>query len=83
MKDWINKKFFHPYDNRSFVKRILGYCNCPWHKRKWFIYPSVIHTNTRYSDEAKNYIVCCEDFYESEVAPQIEELWDWYYSTRL
>jgi hypothetical protein len=78
----IKNKLFHPYDRRSFIKRILGYCNCPNHKRHWFIYPSTIHMNTRYSDEKDNWITCCEEFYGNEIAPGIKELWEEYYNSR-
>ncbi len=78
----IKNKFFHPYDRRTFIKRIFGYCDCPNHKRHWFVYPDTIRMNTRYQDESSNWITCCEEFYEDEVAPQIEEMWHEYYSSR-
>ncbi len=82
LKDNIKARFFHPYDKRPLYKRLLGYCNCPNHKRHWFIYPKTIRMNTSYKGEKLNYVTCCEEFYESEIAPQIDELWDFYYSTR-
>lgn len=78
----IKNKLFHPYDRRPFIKRLLGYCDCPCHKRHWFIYPSTIRTDTMYKDEVLNYVTCCEEFYEEEIAPQIQELWDDYYSSK-
>ena len=82
LKDNIRDRFFHPYDNRPLYKRLLGYCDCPNHKRHWFIYPKTIRMNTSYNDEKLNYVTCCEEFYESDIVPQIDELWDFYYSTR-
>ncbi len=82
LKDNIKDRFFHPYDKRPLYKRLLGYCNCPNHKRHWFVYPKTIRMNTSYKDEKLNYVTCCEEFYETEIAPQIDELWDFYYSTR-
>ena len=79
----IKEKLFHPYDKRPLYKRLLGYCDCPCHKRHWFIYPSTIRTNTMYIDEEMNYVTCCECFYESDIAPMFEELWEDYYSSRL
>lgn len=78
----IKNKFFHPYDRRTLIKRILGYCDCPNHKRHWFVYPDTIRMNTRYQYESSNWITCCEEFYETEVAPQIEDMWHEYYSSR-
>ena len=75
--------FFHKYDDRSRIKKILGYCDCPNHKRKWFIYPKTIRMNTMYQEEKDNYVTCCEDFYRDEIAPYWEERWHEYYSTRL
>ncbi len=83
MFEWIKKKFFHPYDRRPMIKRLLGYCDCPNHKRHYFVYPSIIHMNTAYVEAQKNYICCCEDFYETEIAPGLAELWSDYYSSRL
>lgn len=82
MIKFIKEKLFHPYDRRPLYKRLLGYCDCPYHKRKWFIYPTTIPMNTRYANEASNWITCCEEFYVDEVAPQIQEMWDDYYSSR-
>ena len=83
MFNTLKDKLFHPYDRRPFIKRILGYCGCPYHKRHWFVYPSTIRMNTMYQNEESNWITVCEDFYESEIYPQIKEDWDYYYSTRL
>lgn len=79
----LKDKLFHPHDKRSFLKRIFGYCDCPYHKRHWFIYPSTICMNTRYENEESNWITCCEDFYENEVAPGIEDMWHIYYASIL
>ena len=82
MFEKIKNKFFHKYDKRNFIKRLFGYCDCPCHKRHWFVYPTTIRCNTRYQDESSNYITCCEDFYTNDVAPQIEDMWHEYYSSR-
>lgn len=76
-------KIFNPYDKRNFIKKILGYCDCPYHRRNWFIYPKVIRCNTMCENEADNWVVCCEEFYENEIEPQIEEMWHDYYNSRL
>lgn len=76
-------KIFNPYDKRSLIKKILGYCDCPCHKRHWFVYPKVIRCNTMCENEADNWVVCCEEFYENEIEPQIEEMWHDYYNSRL
>ena len=76
-------KIFNPYDKRSLIKKILGYCDCPYHRRNWFIYPKVIRCNTMCENETDNWVVCCEEFYENEIAPQIEEMWHEYYNSRL
>ena len=83
MIDKIKNLLFHPYDSRPFYKRILGYCNCPYHKRCWFVYPPTIHQNTAYKEERCNYITICEEFYEDEIAPYWEEMWSDYYSSKL
>lgn len=82
MIKFIKEKLFHPYDRRPLYKRLLGYCDCPYHKRKWFIYPSTIHMNSSYANEASNWITVCEDFYEDEIAPYWQEMWSDYYSSR-
>lgn len=82
MFEKIKNKFFHKYDKRNFIKKLFGYCDCPYHKRHWFIYPTTIRLNTRYQNESSNYITCCENFYEDEVAPQIEDMWHEYYGSR-
>ena len=82
-KDKIKDKLFNPHDKRNLAKRLFGYCDCPYHKGHWFKYPSTIRMNTAYANEESNYITCCEDFYEDEVAPQIDEMWEEYYSERL
>lgn len=76
-------KIFNPYDKRSLIKKILGYCDCPYHHRNWFIYPKVIRCNTMCENEADNWVVCCKEFYENEIEPQIEEMWHDYYNSRL
>lgn len=76
-------KIFNPYDKRSLIKKILGYCDCPCHKGHWFVYPKVIRCNTMCENEADNWVVCCEEFYENEIVPQIEEMWHEYYNSRL
>ena len=82
MIKFIKEKLFHPYDRRPLYKRLLGYCDCPYHKRKWFVYPPTIRKDTMYEDEACNWITVCEDFYVDEVAPQIQEMWDEYWSSK-
>ena len=82
MIKFIKEKLFHPYDRRPLYKRLLGYCGCPCHKRKWFIYPSTIRMDTRYENEASNWITVCEDFYVDEIEPQIQEMWDDYWSSQ-
>lgn len=81
-QDNFKNRFFHPYDSRSLIKRLFGYCNCPVHKRHWFVYPRTIPMNTRYQDEKDNWVTCCEDFYEDVVAPYWQDMWDTYYSSR-
>jgi hypothetical protein len=76
-------KIFNPYDKRSLIKKILGYCDCPCHQRHWFVYPKVIRCNTMCENETDNWVVCCEEFYENEIEPQIEEMWHEYYNSRL
>ena len=81
--DNLKNRLFHPYDSRNLFKRLLGYCDCPYHKRHWFVYPKTIRQNTRYEDEESNWITCCEEFYENEIRPYWEELWSEYYSNVL
>ena len=76
-------RLFHKYDKRSLFKRLFGYCNCPCHKRHWFIYPKTIRQNTQYQKEESNWVTCCEFYYNSEIAPYWEERWEDYYSSRL
>ena len=80
-KDTLKNRLFHPYDSRSFFKKVFGYCSCPNHKRHWFIYPKTIRMNTRYEEEKSNWVTCCEDFYVSEIATYWEERWKEYYSS--
>lgn len=73
---------FNPHDKRTLIQKILGYCDCPCHKRYWFIYPKTIRMNTAYANEQQNWITCCEEFYEDEIAPMWEEAWEDYYNSR-
>lgn len=74
---------FNKYDKRNIIKKIFGYCDCPYHKRHWFIYPKTIRMNSAYVDESSNWITCCEDFYEKEIAPMWDDLWNSYYGSVL
>lgn len=82
MIKFIKEKLFHPYDRRPLYKRLLGYCGCPYHKRRWFIYPPTIRMDTRYEDETSNWITICEELYEDEIAPYWQERWDEFYNSR-
>ena len=55
-------KIFNPYDKRSLIKKILGYCDCPYHRRNWFVYPKVIRCNTMYENEADNWSYVVKNF---------------------
>lgn len=79
----IKNRLFHPYDKRSLIKRLLGFCDCPYHKRHWLVYPKTIRQNSSYQDERSNWVTCCEEFYNDEIAPYWEEMWSGYYSDRL
>lgn len=81
--DNLKNKLFHPYDSRNLFKRLFGYCNCPCHKRHWFVYPKTIRQNTRYENEKSNWVTCCEELYKNEIEPYWEERWSEYYSSRL
>ena len=63
------------------IKKIFGYCDCPCHKRHWFVYPKRIRMNTFYQNEESNYIVCCQKYYDNFIEPYWEERWEDYHSS--
>ena len=71
------------YDKRPFFKRIFGYCDCPCHKRHWFVYPVTVRMNTCYENEQANWVTCCKEYYDDWVAPLIEEMWAEYWASRI
>lgn len=77
------KKKLIRYDNRTLIQKIFGHCDCPCHRRHWLIYPKTFRMRTMYQEEASNYITCCKEFYESEIASYWDEMWEDYYASRL
>lgn len=67
-------------DNRKLHEKLFGFCPVCG---RWFRFDiKRRRQNTQYEDEDLNFVTTCEDCFE-EIQSYWDELWDWYYSTRL
>lgn len=63
---------------RNFIYKLFGYC--PNHG--WFLYPKKYRMNTAYIKEESNYSIGCKNC-QQESYEYYQELWNYYYSSRL
>lgn len=81
-KKFLKERFFNKYDDRTPLKKIIGYCDsCHFHKHKYclFKYPKTVRINTMYSNEKSNYFTGCDIGIE-EICKYYDELWNDTYS---
>ena len=67
-------------DNRKLYEKVFGVCPMC---RRWFrLDIKRRRQNTQYEDYESNYVTTCADCFE-DIEAYWDEMWEWYYSTRL
>ena len=63
---------------RSFVEVLFGYCPCCGRYFRWSV--KTLHRNTRYCEEADNWLTACKKCQEED-DEYFSDLWEQYYGS--